>query len=426
VAKVVSEEEKLLEFLYAAPTGLVEIDASGAIGMINPHAMKHLLPLTDIRDAGNLFAMLESSAPELRNLFEDFAGERGTVCDGHRIVVDISRQSDGTEPKVLACTLVKLDADRAIACISDITLLVAQERRLKQAETWFSSLMNDINDYAVVSITSNGVVDAVNASWTRQTGETGDRLIGQTLADMFPPPSGSAHDMAELLRITARDGWHLDEMWHTRSDGSRYWCQRLLAARAGSDGELAGYTVVLRDIARPAYDTDDLRRLLTRDYLTGATNRARFQHLFERAHLASTEHGTPLSLIMIDIDHFKRVNDSYGHLTGDLVLVGFAETIAAAIRPSDVFARLGGEEFAVLLPETTLSEATEIAERLRMLVAARCVSTPQGELSITVSLGCATAMPHADLLRSADAALYIAKKNGRNRVHSTDMATAAA
>ena len=426
MAQAVSDEEKLLEFLYAAPTGLVEIDAAGTIAMINPYAMKHLLPLTGVRDAGNLFAMLESSAPELRNLLEDFSAERGTICDGHRITVDIGRHRDGTEPKVLACTLVKLDANRAIACISDITQQVAQERRLKQAETWFSSLVNDINNYAVVSITSDGVVDAVNSSWTAQTGQAGDRLIGQSLADIFPPTDGGADDMAELLRVTARDGWHLDELWHTRTDGSRYWCQRLLAARAGSDGELAGYTVVLRDIARPAYDTDDLRRLLTQDHLTGAANRARFQHLFERAQQAWTGHGTPLSLIMLDIDHFKRVNDSHGHLTGDLVLVAFAKTIAAAIRPADVFARLGGEEFAVLLPGTTLAEASELAERLRGRVAALRVTTPQGELGITVSLGCATAALRQDLLRAADAALYVAKQSGRNRVHTANSAAAAA
>ena len=185
----VSQEEKLLEFLYAAPVGLVEIDATGAITMVNPHAMKHLLPLAGGREAGNLFAMLENCAPELRNLFDCFADVRGTVCDGHRIIVDLNLHQDDAEPKVLACTLVKLDADRAIACISDITVQVVQERRLRQAEVWFSSLLNDINDYAVVSLTSEGVVDAVNASWTTQTGYSRDALIGQTLADIFRPLS---------------------------------------------------------------------------------------------------------------------------------------------------------------------------------------------------------------------------------------------
>jgi diguanylate cyclase (GGDEF)-like protein/PAS domain S-box-containing protein len=421
-----NEEEKLLEFLYAAPVGLVEIDASGTIAMMNPYALKHLLPLAGTRDTGNLFALLESCAPDLRNLFDGFAEERGTVCDGHRIMVDLRRHQDGAEPKVLACTLVKLDVDRAIACLSDITVQVAQERRLKQAEAWFSSLINDINDYAVGSITADGVVDAVNASWTRQTGYTSEALIGRTLADIFPLSEGESHsDMIEQLRLAARDGWHLDEMWHRRKDGSRYWCQRLIAARLGTDGEFS-YTLVLRDITRQTYDTDDLRRLLTRDHLTGAVNRSRFQQIFEREHRTWREHGAPLSLIMLDIDHFKGVNDTYGHATGDLVLSCFAETIAKAIRPTDVLARLGGEEFAVLLPSKGLLEASEIAERLRCIVADMRVKTPQGDLAITVSLGCATALPNCDLLRSADEALYTAKRNGRDRVHTMGLAAVAA
>ena len=129
---------------------------------------------------------------------------------------------------------------------------------------------------------------------------------------------------------------------------------------------------------------------------------------------------------MLDIDYFKRVNDSHGHLAGDLVLTAFAETITRAIRPKDVFARLGGEEFAVLLIGTTLPEAAELAERLRLAVAAMRVTTPQGELSITVSLGCATARVGEDLLRVADAALYVAKHTGRNRVHKAASAVAAA
>ncbi len=421
------EEEKLLEFLYAAPVGLVEIDSSGTISLINPYAMKHLLPLAGTRDTANLFAMLDGVAPELRNMFESFAAERGTVCDGHRILVDLRCHSVGADPKVLACTLVKLGADRAIACIIDVTVQVAQERRLKQAEAWFSSLINDLNDYAVVSISTDGVVDAVNDSWTTQTGYDRDSLIGKTLTQIFPPSVADGDiGMDEHLRLAARDGWHLNEMWHSRKDGSRYWCQRLLAARIGGDGQLAGYTLVLRDITRQAHNTDDLRRMLTQDQLTGAANRARFQQHFDREHRVWSERGVPLSLVMLDIDHFKRVNDTYGHVTGDLVLGRFAETIANAIRPGDVLARLGGEEFAVLLPATGLSEAAEIAERLRGLVADMRVTTPQGDLAITASLGCATALPKGDLLRMADEALYAAKRNGRDRVHTMRKAAVAA
>ena len=129
---------------------------------------------------------------------------------------------------------------------------------------------------------------------------------------------------------------------------------------------------------------------------------------------------------MLDIDHFKRVNDTYGHPTGDLVLSRFAETIAQAVRPTDAFTRLGGEEFAVLMTATDLSEAAEIAERLRVLVADMRVQTAQGDLAITVSLGCATAVPNEDLIRSADEALYTAKRNGRDRVHTIGLAAVAA
>jgi diguanylate cyclase (GGDEF)-like protein/PAS domain S-box-containing protein len=427
MAQVVSEEERLLEFLYAAPVGLVEFSMSGDIAMINPHAMKHLLPIAGGRDPTNLFAMLEGCAPEMRNMLDRFAAVRGTVCDGHRIIIDLDRQHDRDDPKVLACTMVKLDPARAIACISEITAQVAQERRLKQAETWFASLLNDVKDYAVLSVTSAGVVDAVNPSWEQQTGHPPSAVIGRTLAAIFPPLAAEGGlPMGEQLRIAKRDGWHLEESWHHRSDGSRYWSQRLLAARMRDDSELIGYTLVLRDVRRQAHDVDDLRRLLTRDHLTGAANRARFQQVLEREQHGWRENGTPLSLIMVDIDHFKRVNDAYGHPIGDVVLRRFAETVTGALRPADLLARLGGEEFAVILPGTDLVKAVEMAEKLRRLIATMRVDTPSGPLGITASLGCATAEDTHELLPAADAALYIAKRKGRDQVHAAGQTNMAA
>ena len=420
MSEPMGEEQKLLEFLYAAPVGLVEIDASGDITMINPHAMKHLLPLVGMRDAGNLFSMLEGCAPELRNMFDDFTADRGTICDGHRVAVDLGR-CDDVDPKVLACTLVKLDMNRAIATVSDVTVQVAQERRLKQAETWFASLLNDVNDYAVLSITAEGVVVSDNASWEQQTGYSREILIGQRLAHSLPlPPGGGPLGAREQLRRASRDGWYLDESWHSRSDGTRYWCQRLLAARSSADGNLKdGYTVVLRDVARQDHGADDLRRLLTQDHLTGAANRSHFQQQLDRAQRASVEHGEPLSLIMIDLDHFKRVNDRYGHPVGDQVLIHFVRTVSAELRPSDLLARLGGEEFAVLLPDTEIDKAVSIAERLRLVVADMSVTTSTGKLSITASLGCALAAAGQDLVSTADRALYAAKHAGRNTVQVT-------
>ena len=418
------DHEQLLEFLYACPIGLVEFDDTGAIIMINPHAMKHLLPLTGPRDPGNLFAMLEGAAPELRNIFESYSAERGTVCEGRRIAVDIGVGRGGNDPKVLSCTLVKLGSDRAIATFSDITVQVAQERRLKQAETWFASLVNGVNDYAVLSITPEGVVDDVNAAFTRQTGKACDAVAGAALDEiMSSDPASGSLCLADQLGLAKRDGWYVDESWQERSDGERYWCQRLFAARTdASDATLTGYSVVLRDVARDTAGVADLRRMLTCDPLTGAANRTHFRQFFEHQLKRWREGGRSVSLILLDVDHFKAVNDAHGHPVGDLVLTELSKSSCAALRPSDLFARLGGEEFAVILPDAPLSEAVSLADRLRQTIAAMVVETESGVVRVTASFGCASADdPNATvdrLVKAADDLLYQAKHGGRNRVCS--------
>jgi hypothetical protein len=184
------DNEQLLEFLYACPVGLVEFDAMGTIMMINPHAMKHLLPVAGMRDPGNLFAMLEGCAPELRNLFVDYPKDRGPICEGHRIAVDMATGRNGKDPKVLACTLVKLGPNRAMATFADITVQVAQERRLKQSETWFGSLINAVNDYAVLSITADGTIDGANAAFTRQSGRVVEDVTGMPLDRILDVATG--------------------------------------------------------------------------------------------------------------------------------------------------------------------------------------------------------------------------------------------
>ena len=159
-----------------------------------------------------------------------------------------------------------------------------------------------------------------------------------------------------------------------------------------------------------------LEELSRTDGLTGVGNRRSFD-----AELASRfEHAQryvrPLTLVMIDIDHFKEVNDAFGHQAGDEVLQRIAQVLQRTTRQSDFVARFGGEEFVVLLPETPLLEGLQVAEKIRAAVAAEDLPTP-----VTVSAGVATIpQPHIDspegLIASADAALYRAKEGGRNRV----------
>jgi len=156
------------------------------------------------------------------------------------------------------------------------------------------------------------------------------------------------------------------------------------------------------------------------DFLTGALSRQAFER--EAGHqLSVARRGGPLCLLMIDIDHFKRVNDNFGHAAGDTVLQRFARLARAQTRPSDRVGRLGGEEFAVLLPGTRASEAGHIAERIRAHAEADCASGACGEIRFTISTGLAAWKPGeslAELAARADAALYHAKRQGRNRIHT--------
>lgn len=168
---------------------------------------------------------------------------------------------------------------------------------------------------------------------------------------------------------------------------------------------------------------DKLEKLAFRDGLTNLYNHRYFQEILATEISRVQRYGRPLALLLFDIDHFKKVNDTYGHPAGDQVLINMAQAISKAVRPSDIIARYGGEEFAVILPETNFSGMKVFAERLRRCVASITTETGQHSIKITISCGGAHFSPGDDispntLISTADRALYVSKKNGRNMVTS--------
>jgi diguanylate cyclase (GGDEF)-like protein len=175
-------------------------------------------------------------------------------------------------------------------------------------------------------------------------------------------------------------------------------------------------------------DEARLRELATTDSLTGLANRHAFLGEADRAHSLARRLRQPISFMMVDIDHFKKLNDRYGHAVGDTALRDFAQTAQSSLRAHDMLGRLGGEEFAVLMPATTLEDALEVAERLRMAVAAAQLDADGEPYTMTVSIGvCRLAADEAvsAALQRADKALYAAKRHGRNRVEAGMPETAA-
>jgi diguanylate cyclase (GGDEF)-like protein len=154
--------------------------------------------------------------------------------------------------------------------------------------------------------------------------------------------------------------------------------------------------------------------------MTGIYNRRHFLTLADREWTRGRRYGRPLSFLMIDIDYFKSINDGFGHQVGDQMIVHLANLARGCKRECDVLARLGGEEFALLLPETDLAQAQVVAERLRRELAANALVVGSRSIPATISIGVATSVAAmqdvSDLMKAADQALYDAKHAGRNRV----------
>jgi two-component system cell cycle response regulator len=185
-----------------------------------------------------------------------------------------------------------------------------------------------------------------------------------------------------------------------------------LLARVGA----ATHVKKLQDQLRER--NDELRRLSHTDALTGLGNRLHVEEQLSQRCSAARRYREPISVALFDIDHFKQVNDTYGHPAGDLVLREFARRLCHELRADDIACRWGGEEFLVILPRTGLDEAKTVAERIRTSIAATPMPADDLKIAVTVSGGCAVGRDNSpdDLVKVADVRLYEAKAAGRNRI----------
>jgi diguanylate cyclase (GGDEF)-like protein len=176
--------------------------------------------------------------------------------------------------------------------------------------------------------------------------------------------------------------------------------------------------------ARMRKSHEKLHFLATHDTLTGVLNARAYYSACEHLIELGRRHGTPFSVLFVDLDHFKSVNDTHGHAAGDIVLKSVANTLRTAIRTSDALGRIGGEEFSIFLPNTDLPGALQLGETIRQAVEQLMPVIESGPLRITASIGVAQCRDRNqtmhDIQHKADEAMYIAKKKGRNRVSSLD------
>ena len=184
--------------------------------------------------------------------------------------------------------------------------------------------------------------------------------------------------------------------------------------------------IMLIDVTERILLQDKLRQLATMDSLTGICNRTYFLELSEAYLTEAADNRNPLSIILLDVDFFKSINDRYGHQYGDQALQHLANVTNRHLREGDLFGRYGGEEFVICLPDTALQQAALLCEKIRTDIEASILYTLIGPIQITASFGVVEALrPEAtleELLSEADHALYSAKRNGRNAVHLSQQA----
>ena len=296
--------------------------------------------------------------------------------------------------------------------LSHVRSINTARESLRESERRFRILASGA--FEGIAITSQGKFMDVNAQLTEMLGYEPDEMIGQPITDFIAPEDRD--------RVTAniRDGSESNiEHDMLRKDGSRVTVES--HGQTIVQGGIPIRLTAIRDITEQKQLENELKRQAHIDHLTGVSNRGYFMTQAEMELNRAVRYDNPLSLYMLDIDFFKKVNDSHGHKVGDLVLVKLAEICRQTLREVDIIGRVGGEEFVILLPETDLAEATEVAKRLRESIAITKVPLEGGlPLQFTVSIGVTSLISKDDnldvLLNRADKALYKAKESGRNRV----------
>ncbi len=271
----------------------------------------------------------------------------------------------------------------------------------------------------IVITDRDALVEYVNDAFVVMSGYRPDEVLGKTpaLLKAFDPP-GETYE-ALVASIESGQAWR-GELQTRRKDGSLSWEDISVSPIFDPAGAVTHFVAIKSDINRRKEMEQALRELAVTDPLTGVANRRRLMELGAQEVQRAQRTQEPLSVLMVDIDHFKRVNDTRGHPAGDAVIRALARIAGESVRAMDTVARMGGEEFAVMLPMADSRVAAEIAERLRESVAKAAVEWEAEPICFTVSVGAAQMGRETRdfdmLLGIADESLYRAKHGGRNCV----------
>ena len=325
-------------------------------------------------------------------------------------------KADGTEILMRTQGEVITGPDGAVLRMLGVCEDVTDRLRAQAATALLASIVESSND-AIYTISDAGLITSWNPAAERLFGYTEREAIGLDAQCLVPDSHGEEDErlLARALADRPIESW---ETLRTRRDGSRLAVSVAMSPLRDIHGQIAGVSVIARDVSERRRFEQQLRYLSDHDALTGLPNRARFEEELERAVDYAVRYDTGGALFLIDLDGFKRVNDSLGHAAGDELIRSVAQALRARLRSTDVLARLGGDELAVLVPIASPDQAESAARGVVEAVREHTAQIGGQDVRVTTSLGgvhlsdvttAAAALAHADL------ALYAAKDAGRDR-----------
>jgi diguanylate cyclase (GGDEF)-like protein/PAS domain S-box-containing protein len=261
---------------------------------------------------------------------------------------------------------------------------------------------------------------ACNKAFENYIGLTRAKIVGSTVYDVSPPELAAIYEKADR-ELMQRGGTQSYETNVRYADGTFHDVVFHKSVYLNAAGEADGISGTMLDITERKRLEQQLEIAAATDFLTGIHNLRTFYELAGQEFKHFIRSGGDLSLIVIDIDYFKEINDNYGHAVGDEALRQFVRAVQGNLRDQDIFARAGGDEFRIMLPGTRTEGASLVAERIRQAVGQLSLDSPNGSVGLTISAGICSCLPGDETLdevtKRADAALYVAKAAGRNNVH---------
>jgi len=315
------------------------------------------------------------------------------------------------------------------------------EQALRESETFFRAIFEQAA-VGICTLSLDGKFLRVNQRFCDIVGYTREELLNLYFRDIAHPDDLKADLANKQTSLSNEAATYSAKKRYLRKDGATIWVNLTVSLLTDMAEEPVSFLRIVEDITERVQAEDELhlskealeaanlalQTALTRekqlshtDVLTGINNRRFLFELAEREFDIATRYRHPFSVMMFDIDHFKGVNDTFGHAVGDQILQRVTQIACAELRSADVIGRYGGEEFVIMLPMTDAQQVYPVAERIRAGVAALRVPTPKGDASVTISIGIAeTILKPQDesvdkAIRRADEAMYVAKQAGRNR-----------